>query len=420
MITAEEIFEINETNEDIYEFVSSLFSLEEKVLLQNELSPLVRLEKLNFIREKVFKQAYNESEERFDNAIKATSRNYLIRIFQDFLNIDIYELDKTRDLADNIFCLIQKKINYFDTIDKSLKLKKISLKELFKDEKEFNYTFLSGESVGYKKRNLILREAFSNNSKRYLQVFKEKLFLASAIIYKQILFLELQKLNYDEIARILVYLMHTSSDYTYIELNNDQSKNAELFFKSSYWGELLTKDQRSFYSSVQSIFNKLQKHDFSEGALTEHNKDIVETLLWLKSSPKESLQTLEIVGDLYERDNLFALNVPTNLILYLDEVKEKLCRLVKNPRIQFSDKKISDLTYTGEMLIAKTFCDSVTEKVCNICHAVLHAESSLVKDIIKAKTNKKLKEIVKKLFYIILVIIFLTILKITVIPLIAY
>ena len=408
MITTLETFEINEANEDIYEFVSSLFSVEEKTLLNNELFPLIRLESLNKIKEKAFEEVFEEKE-IYDEAVKTISRDYLIRIFQDFLNMDIYEFYASESLINNSLYLIQKQITYLDTIGNSISNKE-SLKELFQNEKEFNYTFLNSERDCNKKRNLIIKEAFNNNNQRYLNVFKEKLLSVSAGIYKQILFLELQKLSYDEIAQILTYLTNTSNS-TYTDKNNNQSKNAELFLKSGYWGELLTKDQKAFYSSVQLIRNKLKKSNFSEELLTEQNKEIIETLLWLKSSPKESLQTLETLTELYEREDAFAFDRPSNLILHLYELKEKISIFAGKTKVQFYEKHTSNLVYSEEMTVAKVFCDGVVQKVCNLCQTVLSNEVSLIKSRIKAETNKKLKEITKKLFYVISVIIFLTILK---------
>jgi len=418
MITTLEVFETDEANEDIYEFVSSLFNLEEKTLLNDELFPLSRLENLNKTREKVSEQIYKESkeepekEETYKNAAQTISHNYLTRIIQDLLKIAPADLNPSEDLTNNILYLIQRKITYFDTINKNTKtlLNQEYLKELFNNNQEFNYTFLNDERNCSKKRDLIIKEVLKGNSRKYLNVFKEKLLSVSILVCKQILFLELQKLSYDEISKILTYLMHTN-DCAYINLNNNQSKNAELFFQSNYWGKLLTKDQTHFYSSIQSIYNKLKNHDFSEEILTEHNKDLIETLLWLKSSPKDALQTLEILTNLYERDSAFAFDKPNNLILHLYALKREIAGLIGKTETYLVDKKTSDQILPDETLTAKAFCDSITKKVLNICQKILHEEELLVKTIIKTETSKRLRQIAQKSFYIISVILFLAILK---------
>lgn len=420
MITTLEVFETDEANEDIYEFVSSLFNLEEKTLLNDELFPLIRLENLNKTREKVFEQIYKElkeepeKEEIYKDAAKTISHNYLIRITQDLLKITPADLNPSEDLTNNILYLIQRKITYFDTINKNTKTKtllnKEYLKELFNNDKEFNYTFLNDERNCSKKRDLIIKEVLKGNGRKYLNVFKENLLSASILVCKQILFLELQKLSYDEISKILIYLMHTN-DCAYINLNNNQSKNAELFFKSNYWGELLTKDQTPFYSSIQSIYNKLKNHNFSEEILTEHNKDLIETLLWLKSSPKDALQTLEILANLYERDSAFAFNKPNNLILHLYTLKGEIAGLIGKTETYLVDKKTSDRIPSDETLAAKAFCDGITKKVLNICQKILHDEALIVKTIIKTEINKRLRQIAQKSFYIISVVLFLALLK---------
>ena len=411
-----ETFEMDEDSEDTYEFVSSLFNLEEKVLLNNKLFPLVRLEKLNTIKKNILEEKF-EKEEAYDYAVRTISCNYLLRIFQDLLGIDSEGWKHSEALTSNVLYLIQKEITCFDVVPEnkstltSTQLNTENLKKIFNNYKEFHYTFLSSERNYSKKRNLIIEEAFQGNSKKYLNLFKEKLFSVSGKIYKYILLQELQKVSYEQMAYILIYLVQSVENCFYANSNDTSNKNAELFFKSNYWGELLTKDQKAFYLSIQSIYEKLKKHNFLPEVLTVHNKDIIETFLWFKSSPKEALKTLEILNGLYEKNDVFASDKPNNLLFHIYELKEQISKLTGKTYIYSSGKRINSLTSTDEMFAAKQFCESITEQTLHVCRKILYEEESIVRNLIKVQTGKKLKQISKKLFYIILVLVFFGTLK---------
>lgn len=412
MITTAEIFDANETIEDTHEFVSSIFSIEEDLILNPDLYPIDRLNKLNETRKKADQESLETSEDKelHFRIIETINKNYLIKIFQDLLDLDIYEYDFNASLKNNILYILQKNTTYFDTLSARSPLdleKKLSfnerLKELFRDKDEFNYTFTEPEKDYKNKRNLTIKECFNGDNKKYLDFFREKILSVSPTIWKHLLIQELKKLDLESSKTILTYLMQTHVQCTYINRDSKQMKKAELFFNSNHWGNLLIKDQKSFYLSLQLIFNKLKESNFREDELTEYNKNIVQTLIWLKSSPKESLEILEILTELYKREKSFALNKPNNLILHLHNVKDRIGKEIKKKTEPPYTTSFDNLAITNEMLIARNICNAITERVTLICTEVLADEELLIKEKIKTERNNQLKKLSKNLIYLAIV-----------------
>ncbi len=408
MITPSEIFDLDETIEDTHEFISSIFNIEEDLILNPDLYPIDRLERLNEARRRAEKESLEISDDKelYSTIIETTNKNYLIKIFQDLLDLDIYEYDFNDSLKNNVLYILQKNTTYLDTLpinsplesEKDLSFNE-KLKELFKNENEFNYTFTESDRDYKNKRNLIIKECFNENNKKYLDFFKEKILSVSPIIWKHLLIQELQNLDLESSKTILTYLMQSHIQSTYINRNSKQMKKAELFFNSNHWGSLLTKNQKSFYLSLQLIFNKLKESNYKGEELTEYNKNVVQTLIWLKFSPKESLAVLEILTELHEREKSFALNTPNNLILHLHNLKDKLNKQINKKTEPLCTTGFNSSSTTNEMLAAKNICNSITEKAILICTEVLADEELLIREKIRTERSSQFKKLSKELIY---------------------
>ena len=88
-ITAQFDLEIDNFKEEIFDYAISLFGINDRLVLDNELGFNLRIEELNILEEEVtqiIKEEFNESNKAiYHHAIDKAKHKYLIKILRDFL-----------------------------------------------------------------------------------------------------------------------------------------------------------------------------------------------------------------------------------------------------------------------------------------------------------------------------------------------
>ncbi len=389
--------------EEISEYILGLFTIENEKILNKELSINEQISFLFVISEKIRKVVIAElSESELKNKkyfvsefINKFKKLYLIKIAQNLLDTDVH-INNINSLKKKIFSSIIKDINYFDSIGFQKKptikmqygkldaivLDRKIIHNLFENESEFNLSFITEERNFNKRRELIVRECFKNNTNKYLNCFKKKLLKYSPVIYKQLLLNELKELKSESIINLIQYLTHTQDEPSLTLKNNS---NLDLLLQDTFWVSMLTERQDDFYLLLESIKNKFQTNQ----PLSEYENNLISMFYWLKSNPVQSLKTIDSLNELIEQQSICPKGFLSMLYVHIQRLKER-----------FKDVKVEN-----------DFCKRIEEKTLLLSREMLREEKNIIKQLQKTKIIQDSKMAGKRLTVLITVVMVVTAIK---------
>ncbi len=413
MLNSPQILESNRDEfEETYDYTLSLFSVEDKIILNKDLEPLIRIEWLNTTAKNISRVNAKTNSQNIERIIAAIKRGYLLKI-ADGLLMPTFEAS-----IDNATKLVHDKINYFDscyfyqsynknlthsTLDKfasEVTKDENVIFELFKNEEEFNLTFAETKEETGEKRTIIISKIFQKDYKKYLDTFKNKLISISKDLFKNLLFVKLQELEYEEIVDLFSYLLSKPCDTSYTKEDNNNYTNAILLHKDNYWGSLILNDQNQFYNTLRFLNTKLKSQNYSLTSINDYDKNIISFFYWLKSFPTDRIKTIEKLIELSERKNIFAEDKPNQLFIHLARLKEKISALCKTEiQSDFQSPQSSTDNKSEEL------CKKIEEQVKDLCKKALSNETRVIKNQLFLKKIDILKQLIKKLGVIFTIII---------------
>src|SRR3989338_4549825 len=120
-ILKNECLSTQDKDDDIYDYISSLFSMDDASIRENKLNPLGRIYGLKVAEEKVFEkiktellEADEEVKTSFNNSIELIKRNYLFQIIGDLLDVKENLLQEEENKEKALSCIL-KEIGYLDS-----------------------------------------------------------------------------------------------------------------------------------------------------------------------------------------------------------------------------------------------------------------------------------------------------------------
>ena len=329
-----------ELNEDISDYVSSLFGINDCLINDSSLNPQVRLQELEKVKKEIIKQFedgqfQDEYKSLLGSEALSLERKYLFNILSDLLAVTKEEEITKEKFLESIL----NEFSYLDSND--------FYKNPESDIRLVNFEdFPVSESDINLKRKQIIKNSFEGNLEKYLNLFREKCLNVTSTLYKQALFIESQNLTNDQIKNLIQYLAAISEHAKYSK--NKPYEKTEVLLENKFIARLMTNGKKEFMEALKII--KLKD------SLTEDDKDLVSLFLWLKKSPEENVKVIEALLDISERKKIFPEEKPTN----------ELCLKVK-------------------------------ENVFEIKHTVIDEEQKLIKGLIAEEKRIKRKALEKRI-----------------------
>lgn len=375
-----------ENLEDVYFYTSSLFSSQDKEILQSDITPIQRIKKLNEITQEI----KTSDSIVTTNIIKIIRKKYLLKILQDLVNIRHIDSLKKDNLKDKLVSFINEEITYID----SRPLKKKDGNFLF------NISYLSKNYGPDEKRKFLIKDFFSNNCKTYINSYKEKLIAGGKLLYRYLLYIESKELNDEQLENLITFLVIQPEGISYVE--KDIADNTF---------EPLINNKKIFNHSLGLLQAKIQKNETTYSSLSEDDKTILKTFFYLKTSPKESKKLIKKLEEKKEREKLFAEVKPNILLLQLYSLEEDISKLVNvkyDPKIKISKL---DFIFDLQFFNSLELCNKVREKVLNICREAFREETKAVKTIKSSLIVNHTLKFTKKAASIFSIVIFLFVIK---------
>lgn len=362
----EEDLKYYEYAEDVHEYISNLFSTLDSKVLDFKTHPFIRLEELNFLKNKILKETEQKAfwdKNAINKAVELLETSYLKRILEDFLNVKLAHTEKENELETKAVHCVMDEIGFLEDSDFSRKIKN-----------GFQYTYFDRSLNVEKKRNALINELFNGNLDKYLNVFKNKTVIASKILFKQLLLTGSQNLTNENLKKLILDLVKDIKEEFYLNEPLPVYENAKKLLLNSSLISLLSNGQKGFYEALKILRSKLTSQENPNVLKTNDDKNIMDFFEWLEKTREEGKQVITMLFDLIERKKNFALDKPNMITCQLKKLTEDLSG--QNYEIYAEDhfNEINEI------------CNKARNQAIKICEKILNEEKKYIN---KIKTEKR-------------------------------